>query len=732
MKQGADNYLAKPLDFDALSAVVVRAMEKARLLQEARSLREKLRDRNAFKHIVSEDPKMRAVLDLVAQVGPSRASVLITGESGTGKELVADALRAASPRADKPFVRLNCASLAESLLESELFGHEKGAFTGAVARREGRFKQADGGTLFLDEIGEIAPGTQVKLLRFLQERTFERVGGNETLRVDVRVLAATNKDLKAEIKRGAFREDLFYRLNVISVEIPPLRERRADITALATYFLKRYADENGRRIDGFSEGALRALQARLAGGVRGRERQRAVSAPSALIEPELPVRMPDAVKAARRPCPDDDPGLERHAILTTLGPAASRAAGILDLAAEDQYKLTVLERQGRAARAERVLMMEARAMTDVVLRARLARHVRKRSPREGRGRPGARLGVAAANLQVPSAQQRGQDTTLKMLVGLVAATARPAQRRPSPRRAAGQALTSTRTSRPAAVTCGRLNGLGQAPRRAHGRRAERVGIAYAAGRRARAEHAAAHGARRRAGARPGCSSSTSHEQARPGGPGRCALIVDEAAEHRLLLEPHPVRRRSLCDRRLHLEGRGRGRRQDRSSGAGRASSSRWSGERRRGARQGGSPPLRAAPGCPRADCDTRPGRALMSALLQARASVRAEARTFEALFCARRSDAAAGRQNVTVPRRSRRGVGRRADSGTKRAGAVVGQQTCSQCAPAQAKWACATPSNPRRRAPTTRGSRAASARRVVLIGHDRVRRAISSARRAFT
>ncbi|HEY6460486.1 MAG TPA: sigma-54 dependent transcriptional regulator, partial [Polyangiaceae bacterium] len=187
MKKGAENYLLKPLDPEALGAVVDRAMEKARLVQEARRLRDRLRERNAFSHVVSADPKMEAVLELVGQVGPSKASVLITGESGTGKELIAEAIHLASPRAKAPFVRLHCAALSESLLESELFGHERGAFTGAIARREGRFKQADGGTLFLDEIGEISGAVQVKLLRFLQEKTFERVGGNETLKVDVRI-----------------------------------------------------------------------------------------------------------------------------------------------------------------------------------------------------------------------------------------------------------------------------------------------------------------------------------------------------------------------------------------------------------------------------------------------------------------------------------------------------------------------------------------------------------------
>ncbi len=350
IKEGAENYLAKPLDYDALSAVIERAMEKARLLAETRQLRDRLRDRNALGLIVTEDPKMEQVLELVGQVGPSKASVLVTGESGTGKELIAEALCAASPRANKPFVRLHCAALAESLLESELFGHEKGAFTGAVSRREGRFKQADGGTLFLDEIGEIPPGTQVKLLRFLQERAFERVGGNETLRVDVRLIAATNRDLKAEIKRGAFREDLYYRLNVITIELPPLRERPADVAPLAAFFLARYAAENGRNIEGFAEDALRALAAYdWPGNVRELENvvERAVVlCDGATIEPRhLPRSLvPSLDRDAAPPIPGSTiQELERYAILKTLeacGGSTSKAAAILGVSPRKiQYKL---------------------------------------------------------------------------------------------------------------------------------------------------------------------------------------------------------------------------------------------------------------------------------------------------------------------------------------------------------------------------------------------------------
>ena len=350
VKRGAENYLTKPLEPEAVTAVIERAMEKARLFHETRALRDRLRERNVAGHIVSADPKMQAILELVSQVGPSRASVLITGESGTGKELVAEALHAASPRAKQPFVRLHCAALAESLLESELFGHERGAFTGAVARREGRFKQADGGTLFLDEIGEIPPGTQVKLLRFLQERAFERVGGNETVRVDVRILAATHKDLRAEIKKGSFREDLFYRLNVVSVEIPPLRERRGDILPLVEFFLARYAEENGKQITGFTQAAATRLTAYgWPGNVR--ELENAVERAVVLCDaPEIDARHlpPSVVPLTDREGPPPVPGstiadLERYAILKTLEACAgstSKAALILGVSTRKiQYKL---------------------------------------------------------------------------------------------------------------------------------------------------------------------------------------------------------------------------------------------------------------------------------------------------------------------------------------------------------------------------------------------------------
>jgi DNA-binding NtrC family response regulator len=293
---------------------------------------------------------MQKIYRTARQVAGARATVLITGESGTGKELIAEAIHLASPRASAPFVRLHCAALNEALLESELFGHERGAFTGAVARREGRFKQADGGTLFLDEIGEISPAIQVKLLRFLQERTFERVGGNETLKVDARVIAATNRDLGAEIKKGAFRDDLFYRLNVVTIELPPLRERRGDIPALASFFLRRYAAENGKTIETFSDDALELLlEYRWPGNVR--EVENAVERAVVLCDgkriekKQLP---PSVVPADERDAPPSIPGstiadLERYAILKTLeacGGSTSKAATVLGVSPRKiQYKL---------------------------------------------------------------------------------------------------------------------------------------------------------------------------------------------------------------------------------------------------------------------------------------------------------------------------------------------------------------------------------------------------------
>jgi DNA-binding NtrC family response regulator len=259
IKLGAESYLTKPLELDAVIALVDRALERTRLSREAAQLRARVDERFQFNSIIGEHPSMARLMKNIAQVAGSRATVLIHGETGTGKELIAAAIHQNSKRKDKPFIRLNCASLSETLLESELFGHERGAFTGAMARREGRFKQADGGTLFLDEVSEIPPSVQIKLLRFLQEREFERVGGNETLKVDVRVVAATNRNLKQFVDEGRFREDLYYRLKVVQLDVPPLRVRRSDIPILAYAFLRKYAEENDRDVKGLSDDALQHL-----------------------------------------------------------------------------------------------------------------------------------------------------------------------------------------------------------------------------------------------------------------------------------------------------------------------------------------------------------------------------------------------------------------------------------------------------------------------------------------
>jgi DNA-binding NtrC family response regulator len=239
MKAGADDYLTKPYDPDHLRFVVKRTLERRRLIDELSELRNHLREEYSFHTMVSKSVKMRKVFDLIEQVGPLRSTVLIQGETGTGKELVAQAIHAADPRR-APFVALNCAVLNDALLESELFGHERGSFTGAERLKVGRFELADGGTLLLDEVGDVAPAMQAKLLRVLQTGIFERVGGTESIRVDVRIVAATHKRLEDEVRAGRFRPDLFYRLNVIRLELPPLRERTEDIPLLATHFLEKY------------------------------------------------------------------------------------------------------------------------------------------------------------------------------------------------------------------------------------------------------------------------------------------------------------------------------------------------------------------------------------------------------------------------------------------------------------------------------------------------------------
>jgi len=259
LKKGAYDYLTKPLDFDELRLAMERAMEHSRLKEENRLLRETLGSQFDRRRIIGRSEAMVRLLETVAQVAPSEATVLITGESGTGKELIAGAIHFNSSRKEGPFVRVNCAALTETLLESELFGHEKGAFTGAHRRKEGRFQQANRGTLFLDEVSEMSQAMQVKLLRVLQEREITPVGGEQLIKVDVRLIAATNRDLLQEVETKRFREDLYYRLNVVNLAVPPLRERKEDIPLLANRFLTRFAEKNQKKIKGFTPQAMDSL-----------------------------------------------------------------------------------------------------------------------------------------------------------------------------------------------------------------------------------------------------------------------------------------------------------------------------------------------------------------------------------------------------------------------------------------------------------------------------------------
>jgi len=259
MKRGAYDFVTKPINLDRLELLIRRALRERKVETENKELRQKVERRFGLDGMIGQSSVMVEVMDTIRQVAASKATVLIEGESGTGKELAAHAIHHLSPRASQPFVAVHCKALSSTLLESELFGHERGAFTGATERRQGRFEQADGGTLFLDEVGEIDESTQVKILRVLGERTFERVGGNKTLSVDVRVLAATNRDLEAMVAQGKFREDLFFRLNVVQITMPPLRTRKEDIPLMVQAFLRAAAEENGKPFREMTSEAMRCL-----------------------------------------------------------------------------------------------------------------------------------------------------------------------------------------------------------------------------------------------------------------------------------------------------------------------------------------------------------------------------------------------------------------------------------------------------------------------------------------
>jgi DNA-binding NtrC family response regulator len=365
MKLGAADYLAKPVDVEELEVVLQRALESKALHEETRNLRERLSQKYSFESLVGESPGMLAAFKTVRQVAPSSASVLLLGESGTGKELFAQALHQNSPRRNKPFVKVACGALPETLLESELFGHEKGSFTGALFTRAGRFEMANGGTLFLDEIGDISPTVQVKLLRFLEQREFERVGGNKTFKVDVRIVAATHRDLAKRIEEGAFREDLFYRLNVIQIHIPALRERGNDIALLAHHFLAKFAEVNGKDVHRISDDAIgKLLRHPWPGNVRelenAMERAVVLADSPTLNDSHFPTlhRAQAAASGAsfraRAPVPGSTlADIEREAILRTLeavGGSTARAAAMLDISPRKiQYKLKEYQSVGAVA-----------------------------------------------------------------------------------------------------------------------------------------------------------------------------------------------------------------------------------------------------------------------------------------------------------------------------------------------------------------------------------------------
>ncbi|MDR3669494.1 MAG: sigma 54-interacting transcriptional regulator [Holophaga sp.] len=307
IKSGVFDFVIKPFDLAEISLLVNRAYQIREMRREIGILKLELSESFRFNRIITQDPAMQALCDSVVRIAASSATVVIYGESGVGKDLLATSLHYHSPRAEKPFVKVNCGAIPEGLLESEFFGHERGAFTGAVARRTGRFEHADGGTLFLDEIGELPHPLQVKLLRVIQEREFERVGGSKTIHVDVRLVVATNRNLEEMVAAGSFRSDLYYRLNVVNLAVPPLRQRPADVIPLASHFLRKFTTEHGREIDSFDDHALAIMQ-RYAwpGNVRelanAVERAVVMSTGNTIFAEDLPLPI---VHASRQPVPDE-------------------------------------------------------------------------------------------------------------------------------------------------------------------------------------------------------------------------------------------------------------------------------------------------------------------------------------------------------------------------------------------------------------------------------------------
>jgi DNA-binding NtrC family response regulator len=359
MKEGAQEYVVKPCHPQEISLLVERIIRVKNLQRENAILRRKLTRQYRFHDLVSKNPRMAEIFELVREVASQRSTVLIQGESGTGKELVARAIHFSGERGGGPFVAVSCAALAETLLESELFGHEKGSFTGAVAQKKGKFELADGGTLFLDEIGDVSPKLQVDLLRVLQERRFFRVGGTSEIQVDVRVIAASHRDLQAEVREGRFRDDLYYRLNVINVRIPPLRERREDVPLLAQEFLDRLSHELGREVGGISDEALRLLMDHdWPGNVR--ELENAVE--RALVSCKSGVLAAEDFAFLRRP--EAFPS----------GPGLGLPAGLTLLEIEKQYIAATLQRtQGNIKAAADALGIDRSTLYEKIRRYEIPR-----------------------------------------------------------------------------------------------------------------------------------------------------------------------------------------------------------------------------------------------------------------------------------------------------------------------------------------------------------------------
>jgi DNA-binding NtrC family response regulator len=368
MKAGADDFVSKPYDADHLRYVVQRILERRRLIDELEQLRAQMRQDYSFHNMVSKSPKMRKVFDLIEQVGPLGSTVLIHGETGTGKELVAQAIHAADSRRKGPFVALNCAVLHDGLLETELFGHERGAFTGADRRKRGRFELADGGTLFLDEVGDVSPAMQAKLLRVLQSGTFERVGGTETIKVDVRIVAATNRRLEDEVKAGRFRSDLFYRLNVVRVDLPPLRERPEDIPLLATHFLEKFARMSTPPVTEIDSEAMQALLEHTWPG-HVRELENAIRAAVALAEGTVIHR--DALPAtvaprARRPAAN-------HPLIDIERPLHDLTGDLVGRVEKDYFTRLLARYKGNVARCARHSGLSRRSVTQKLQKYELDR-----------------------------------------------------------------------------------------------------------------------------------------------------------------------------------------------------------------------------------------------------------------------------------------------------------------------------------------------------------------------